>query len=450
MFLFFLVLWEMCEITSQVPLRPHQLKVIKKMEEKRGQIINHSVGSGKSLTAVGIIQCHLYSYPKDEVHIVTSKTLIDNFKNEINKFGLEITDSFFFWTYQSFANQWRDKRFPSKSIVVVDEAHNLRTKIYWNSTTKKMKFSRASVVVEACIRARKVICLTATLVVNKPYDIVNLIAMVDGDYPMTEAEFEISLRPRSFSLTYGGKIDFYQEGDNEHYPTLKRKMVNITMTPSYFEEYLKVEQSKSHILKLDNPFLFLTGIREASDSLDKECMKCDYILQKTIKEGIPRTVIYSSFIKFGVKALQKEFDREEIRYVTITGEQTKNQRTKANEMYNNDEVRVIFITQAGREGINLLETRNLFLMDLPWNEATEEQIEGRVSRYGSHDRLPLSDRVVNIYYLVMVKPKGKFYRVPSADQMMLKIIDDKREENEFFLSRLEALDKGILKKIYGL
>jgi SNF2 family DNA or RNA helicase len=439
-----------CENKSKVPLRPHQLRVIIKMKEKRGIIINHSVGSGKSLTAIGVIDCHLFSYPNDEVHIITSKTLIDNFKNEMYKFGMEPNEQIFFWTYQSFANEWKEKRFPSKSLIVVDEAHNYRTKIHWDSTTKKMKFSRASVAIEACIRARKVICLTATLVINEPYDIVNLIAMVDGDIPMTEAEFEISLRPRSFSLTYGEKIDIYKEPENEHYPTLKRKQVNITMTPSYFEEYLKVEQSKSHILKLDNPFLFLIGIREAADSLDKECMKCDYILKKTIKEGIPRTVIYSSFIKFGVKALQKEFDKEEIRYVMITGEQSKNQRRKANEMYNNDQVRVIFITQAGREGINLLETKNLFLMDLPWNEATEEQIEGRVSRYGSHDNLPLNDRVVNVYYLVMVKPKGKFYRVPSADQMMLEIIDNKREENEVFISRLESLEKGTLQKIYGL
>ena len=67
-------------------------------------------------------------------------------------------------------------------ILVVDGAHNLRTKVTYDRRTGKVKQGKLSATMLKCAaKAFKVIVLTATPVVNEPYDIANLIAMVDGE-----------------------------------------------------------------------------------------------------------------------------------------------------------------------------------------------------------------------------------------------------------------------------
>ena len=119
------------------------------------------------------------------------------------------------------------------------------------------------------------------------------------------------------------------------------------------------------------------------------------------------------------------FQKKNIGYKLISGRQNASQKQESLNFYNgyvggrinktvldnedtelsqyeNDKFRVLIITKAGSEGVDTINTNNIFLMEPNWNEATAEQIIARAIRYKSHDALPKRLRYVNVYRLLLV------------------------------------------------
>lgn len=63
---------------------------------------------------------------------------------------------------------------------------------------------------------------------------------------------------------------------------------------------------------------------------------------------------------------------------------------------------VLLVSKAGAEGINLLNVRNVHIMESHWNPALLDQVIGRAIRICSHASLPIADRTVkvNVYLSV--------------------------------------------------
>jgi hypothetical protein len=79
--------------------------------------------------------------------------------------------------------------------------------------------------------------------------------------------------------------------------------------------------------------------------------------------------------------------------------------------------RVFMITQSGAEGISLMNTRQVHLMEPYWNNVRRQQVIGRAIRLCSHMNLPWDDRVVEIYtYLSVLTPEQK--KDPRASMIM--------------------------------
>ena len=62
--------------------------------------------------------------------------------------------------------------------------------------------------------------------------------------------------------------------------------------------------------------------------------------------------------------------------------------------------RIIILTKAGSEGVNLIETRGIFLIDGVWNDAASNQIIARAVRFRSHATLPVEDRKVYEFIII--------------------------------------------------
>ena len=75
------------------------------------------------------------------------------------------------------------------SVIIVDEAHNLRTDVH-RKVKGKNTGTRTSAIIECAKNAWKVLLLTATPVYNSPYDMVNLVSMIKGIEPITKKQFE--------------------------------------------------------------------------------------------------------------------------------------------------------------------------------------------------------------------------------------------------------------------
>ena len=69
-------------------------------------------------------------------------------------------------------------------------------------------------------------------------------------------------------------------------------------------------------------------------------------------------------------------------------------------------IKVLMITSAGSEGINLLNTRYVHIMEPYWHPVRTEQVIGRARRICSHQSLPPQLRTVDVFmYLMVLTPK---------------------------------------------
>jgi len=440
-----------CVEQSNLPLKEHQIRVVNHIRKYRGLIVSHAVGSGKTLTAVTASQCYLEDNPKGEVIIVTPVSLQENFKKEMRAYGVDPDKDhrYKFFTLAGFATTYQSKDCPANAMLVIDEAHELRTevKIPKKQTTAKHT-SRAAVAIRCAKSVKKVLLLTATTVYNTPYDIANLVAMVKGQDPPTKHYFETKILTNAaeFRQFFSCVLSFYDIPKSEDYPTVNEHWMEIEMSPKYYRAYRDVEQQKSYLFNAANPWRFLTGVRQASNVLEV-CDKCKVIVDR-FKANPQKTVIYSAFLTFGVKAIQELFTAEGIPFVEVTGKVTKAQRDAAVKKYNSDQVQILFISRAGNLGLDLKKTKILIIFESSWNRPNEEQIIGRAGRFRSHADLPKSERHVDVYHLIITKPKaGRDLndKIDSADQLLKQKTEKKDVIGKEFLKLLYSLSIEQLK-----
>lgn len=447
---------EDCAKRSKLPLKDHQLKIVNYLRTNRGIIAAFDTGSGKTLTAVVSAECFLDENPSGKVIVVAPKSLQENFKKEIVAYGGDVK-SYQILTFDNFARIYESKKLSKDTMLIVDEAHEFRTnlkdaiatatRVYKvrlenfknkKTTTKPIKpIVRVEVAIKRAAEAKKVLLLTATPIFNNPSDILNLVAMVKGeDKPMNDKAF-VNMNSTQLCNYFRNTIMFYKNPKSDDYPSYKEHYVKIDMSPSYLKEYKAIETRNHHLWTDRNPWSFLIGMRQATNNL-KGSQKYKWCINK-IKEG-KKTVIFSSFLTSGIKSLQDELTVKKIKFVEVSGSMTEQERKEAVDVYNKGSVKVLFITKAGGQGLDLKGTRNIVLLEKSWNRPQEEQVIGRAIRYMSHSHLPSSERNVNIYHLMLTKPsKNKRTERGSADEIMFDIIKRKTEVSKEFTKILKSV-----------
>jgi SNF2 family DNA or RNA helicase len=102
-----------------------------------------------------------------------------------------------------------------------------------------------------------------------------------------------------------------------------------------------------------------------------------------------KVIVYTRFEKLVVR-LQKIMAQVGIKSVSITGKVSDRDRKKAQDKFQdpNSPVKVIFITNAGSEAINLQAASAMVFFDSPWSWGDYVQLLGRMVRIGSpHPRV---------------------------------------------------------------
>jgi intein/homing endonuclease len=102
-----------------------------------------------------------------------------------------------------------------------------------------------------------------------------------------------------------------------------------------------------------------------------------------------KVIVYTRFEKL-VGRLQKILAHEGVQSVCITGKVSDRERKKAQDKFQdlNSKVKVIFITNAGSEAINLQAASAMVFFDSPWSWGDYVQLLGRMIRIGSpHQRV---------------------------------------------------------------
>lgn len=424
----------------------HQKKFITQFcySNLRGSIAFHGVGSGKTLTAVVASYLYLKIYPNNKVIVISPSSLLFNFINGMQQYGLDISDNrYSFLTYDKYV---RKPIVAKNALLIVDEAHNFRTAMKINDVrdpetnavigqTAEQNKKGYAVLKYGAMYAHKVILLTGTAFVNSLYDIENLLAMVDERMPINLDTFSTSImnNPDNIVDYFSYKISYYPSQKNEFFPEMIEKNIVLYMTPEQYSQYLeiKMEGIPNRIEKETegNPNAFFSAERYASNKI-KDNPKIKFIVDEVRKKKNDKFIIYSSLYDAGVQILMKKLNKLNIKWKAITGRESTLEKESSKLYYNyynfnndnffdmktvpanyqkyiNNEYRVLLISRAGAEGVDTTNTQNIILLDSQWNDALTEQIIARAVRFKSHFQLAPEQRFVNVYRLFLCSENEK-------------------------------------------
>ena len=138
---------------------------------------------------------------------------------------------------------------------------------------------------------------------------------------------------------------------------------------------------------------------------------------------------------------EKKFTKDKRRFMEFHGKIDRDTRTKNKEVYNMKEnfngriIKIILISPAGAEGLSLMSTRQVHIMEPYWNEVKIEQVIGRAIRICSHRYLPMDQRKVNVFRYKCIRKGGK----ETSDE---KLEDISRKKNNLMLSFTEAVKEA--------
>ena len=387
-------------------LKKYQLTVCNNLMNKRGLIVVHSVGTGKTLTAISTAQCLLLKNLIEHIIVITPTSLQKNFILQAKMYGLsdtQINKYYSFYTIQGIVNAIENLKVinPSKSLIIIDESHNLRT----------LDGNRFNIINKYSKKAVKILLLTATPLINYPSDIINLIALINGEDPLSIDDFEKIINYKNkteFKNYVNGLFNFYIKDPNDiNFPKKKILEIFLPMKDSFLKIYEKIEKGQVDSIidfRDKNINVFYNGLRRASNIIENKSPKVEWIKDKISSEPNSRYLIFSHFINMGIIPIIEWLKKMKYSFGYITGNLNMEQRAKTVMQYNNDEIKILFISSAGSEGLDLKNIKYIIIMEPSWNENLIEQIIGRGVRYKSHESLPLLKRNVTVYRLYCVKP----------------------------------------------
>lgn len=197
----------------------------------------------------------------------------------------------------------------------------------------------------------------------EPYFIRRTLAEVYGESDDPFAQF-VNEKPKLTVQTLN-----YDKHQSEVFQELKIKANRAAREGNYraLETYQQFLQACS------SPKLILDNYPHISP---KEKFLLDY-LSKTEE----KVVVYVRYLEF-LECLQTRLNSVKINYNTISGKLSSEEQDYQKNQFLNSDSKVLFITGAGKYGLNLQAATTFIFLDIPYNPADILQMINRVYRYG--------------------------------------------------------------------
>lgn len=472
-------------------LKPHQQRVVDRMRDTNqpGLVVAHGLGSGKTLTSIAV-QDALGT----TATVVAPAALLSNYQKERDK---HIVGDSLPISLRSMQSVSRSNQDPIQDkLMIVDEAHRAREA----GTSTQRALRGAS--------AEKRLLLTGSPFYNSPGDLAPLINIAAGSnvLPNDKKDFERQFttqrrispglvgrlrgitegevpvlnakRAKELQDLYRQWVD-YHPNSTENFPSVTRETVNVPMSSEQLRTYdaligkapawvaKKVRSglppSKQEAADLN---VFLNAGRQAAlstrpfttDPSKYEAPKIDEAYARLSKElgGNPtsRAVVYSNYLEGGISPYRDRLIAGGIPFGEFTGQVDRKDRDQLVSDYNEGKKRVLLLSSAGGEGLDLKGTRLIQLMEPHWNQEKLKQVEGRGIRFGSHTHLPETERNVRVEQYIATRPKsGLLDRLgvtkpgSSADEYLQRRSQEKEDligQFRALLHKEGAMGKGAL------
>lgn len=421
-------------------------------------------------TSIMIADQMLKNNQIEKVYVLTPGSLRSGWINQYCKVcGLTeeyIKDNFIFITYNYYdkSSGLQEMDF-NNSLLIIDEVHN-----FINGVRNDAK--------------------TPTILYNKIVNSNSRVLALSGTPPTNDIQWKLLhniLKINSNSLE--GIVSYFP-GDKQFYPTIYYKPpIKVDMSLEQTEKYIMIynrekkartikppdslrfsdpgeykKQMVFYILalkwqgsrKISNVYypLEFTGIPDLLTKdggwIDDESLNDQLLLKMSPKfiaiilnittQYNTKHVIYTFYKKkSGVQLFSTLLNKCGIKARIFSGDLSDTSRKSLLNIYNSKEnrngniIKVLLVTEAGAEGIDLLETNNIHIVESSTTEKKTSQAIGRVIRYKSHYDMPKNRQYVNVWrYFSMPFNTG----VPSIDEELYYTGIEKAEINEVFLTRL--------------
>jgi superfamily II DNA or RNA helicase len=445
-----------CTLNKNVTLNPHQKLVAEFMRDtkRKGLVIVHKVGSGKTITALVSAQCLLIKSPEARVVVLTPKAVVEQFRKELNKLKLSpnILDRIEVSSHQFWLNKFADGSESTKNtILIVDEAHKFKSPTGGKYT---------KLLSQAARKARKVLLLTATPIVNSGKELINYVSIINdknisSEHTRLKKQFDNKnqLLIKDYSDYLKCNFSVYDKVTKENFPETRNHTIKLQMAAAYEKQYNSAEDQTIENTDVKalffnkksskNPDLskFYNGIRRASNNIAIESPKIRWSIDKikAVTDDGGKVMLYSSFLEFGVQLIANKLDSKGIEYEIISGKNSKKINQSNVDRFNEKGtkgLKVLLITAAGSEGLDLKATSAIIILEPFWNMARITQVIGRGVRYKSHESLPVDKRYVDVFHLILEKGKkadgGSLKTLPSADTLLMNMAHGKMNHiNQF-------------------
>lgn len=465
---------------------PHQERfasnVINQPKHVKGMLGYMSLGSGKTFSS--ILTAQKMERP---IIAVVPASLRDNYKKELAASGF--TGDATVISYDEARELRHDEAFNEKaknSVVIYDEAH-------------KMGMSGSKTSAVSKIPAAKKLMMTGSPIRNYPHELAPLINALNPDsVPSDPAEFtskfvkEVKVYPGFWARMKGVKPGIKKELANkdkfqdaikdivehyqaslEHFPSSSEEHINVDMSPrqtAAYDAILRKNPGFAYKLKHGIPpgkeelhkyKQFLVGLRQVANTPKEFASKFDTgddtKIQRMVSEietmhgNTPnyKALVYSNYLKSGIKALHENLTKKKIGAEVYSGELNDSQKKSLVDRYNSGKTKVLLVSGAGAEGLDLKGTKHVLITEPHWNTGRIDQVIGRARRYKSHAHLPEEERHVHIQHFFAKYPKTPFQKVlglkehKSADETLYALSQEKKRLNDQFLGALQSASKPV-------
>lgn len=493
-------------------------------QAKKGLLLFHELGSGKTCTAL-MIADRMLSLGKRRVFILSPGSLRENWVKEYckvcGKEGITLYEKYTFITY----NYAVGKRLPSfdDCLVIIDEAHNLINGM------KNQSFNYSAIYEKIMTSNCRILALSGTPIFNYVWEFALLGRLLNPESEIPDIIYKDKLDTMAFMKLFNTEKDGTLvpknpaamkrmfEGIISYYPGNKAEMPTIKHMP-----IIKVEMSEDQELaywtgviqeqKLDHPppdkmksmgeekkklyellkRLYIMArkkiwsrrasnfyypppynaekdlIKKYNGWVDHEAFanealvkiyspKMTAVLLNILFHERQKHVVFTFYkTKAGATLIHSIFMMCGIRAMVFSGDLDDADRRRVLDRFNaesnryGDEVKVLIVTEAGAEGISVLEARHMHILESSPRMSKTTQAIGRVARFRSHSKLPEEERVVQVWrYWSMTSPNPFTFQTlfitPEGQEVTETItITNKSSVDELLYKEGEKIRKGIL------
>ena len=435
---------------------------------RRGILIYHEMGSGKSVIASSIINSYNPGKQR-KVIVLTPGSLVEVIKNGVNsQNGVHYVS---LNSYNAFEKLKEIDVF--NSLLIVDEAHNLFTSIVNGSRNGTQIYNYLMDKKKV-----KIIFMTGTPIVNTSFEICPCFNMLAGKkiLPESKDDFErFFLKENNDGILMNrlyGLVSYYNKKLTEGGSKLKKNIniIRVQFSKEHLEAYREARQNELRQKKINKQreqigvvssskasSSYNVASRQISNAYTAKNLspKMDRIMSILKEEKNKLHIIYSQFVRGpGLEFISdrlsqegySEWDGEDekgLRYSVIVGDTPKVVRVSIMDKFNTKEnkngniIQVVLISPAGVEGLSFKNIRFIHVFEPYWNFSRIEQIIYRGDRMNSHEDLKENERTLttNMY----ITTHNENFEKKSIEEDILEMALEKRKKNKKILNVLKYI-----------